>query len=325
MSFFSPDKINSQKIIIVGDVMLDAYVFGKVERISPEAPVPVVAEQSRSYRLGGAANVALNLKAMGATPLLFGVIGSDDESLLLKRELERNSISSSFLVSEKKRPTTVKTRIIGNNHQLLRVDREVTNKIESATENELFNLLALEIANANALIFEDYEKGLLHEDFIQRVIDLCLKNQVPVVVDPKEMNFMAYRNATLFKPNLKEIKGGLKLHVLETIAEIEEAAKKLIRQMNLTYIMVTLSERGVLICSATETFHIPAHVRKIADVSGAGDTVVSLAALCLAQKIDLRSIAELSNLAGGLVCEEVGVVPISKIIFLEEAKKLALL
>ncbi len=321
---FDIEKIKNQKIIIVGDVMLDAYIFGNVDRISPEAPVPVVAQRSQEFRLGGAANVALNIKAMGATPLLFGVAGNDDDAKILKAELEKNKIASNFIIEEGQRPTTVKTRIIGNNHQLLRVDKEVTSSILSATENELIALLKLHIKDAKALIFEDYEKGLLQESFIQAITQLCIAHDVPVIVDPKKNNFMAYSHATLFKPNLKEIREGLKLNRLDTLEEIEAAARQLIQQMHLKYVMVTLSDRGVMICDAQHTHHIPAHIRKIADVSGAGDTVVSIAALCMAQQLAPASIAALSNLAGGLVCEEVGVVPLNKEHFFAEIKRLGL-
>ena len=316
------DKIKDQKIIVVGDVMLDAYIFGKVERISPEAPVPVVIEQSRAYRLGGAANVALNLKAMGANAFLFGVIGNDDDAEKLKEELQKNDITADNLVIETGRITTVKTRVIGNNHQLLRVDKENLHAINTLTENALLQKLSALLGNAKALIFEDYEKGLLNAGLIQKIIYLCKENNIPVIVDPKKNNFLAYTGATLFKPNLKEIREGLKLNKLDTLEEIEAAAKALIDTMNLQYVMITLSERGVMICDAQHTYHIPAHIRQIADVSGAGDTVVSIAALCIAQSLLPKEIAELSNLAGGLVCEEVGVVPINKTVFMEETARL---
>ncbi|MCX6188486.1 MAG: bifunctional ADP-heptose synthase [Bacteroidetes bacterium] len=322
MKLFDLDKIKDQRIIIVGDVMLDAYIFGHVHRLSPEAPVPIVEQRSQEYRLGGAANVALNIKAMGATPLLFGVTGSDDDALILKKELEKNQISALLLVEELDRLTTVKTRIIGNNHQLLRVDKEVTHAITEHTESLLLEKLKSEIKTADALIFEDYEKGLLNKNLIQHIISLCNEFNVPVIVDPKKSNFLAYSNATLFKPNLKELKEGLKLDKLDSLEEIERAAKTLIQTLNLKYLMVTLSHRGVIICDAQSTHHVPAHLRKIADVSGAGDTVVSIAALAIAQHLEPRAIAELSNLAGGLVCEEVGVVPLNKNRFMDEANKL---
>ncbi len=322
---FDLDQIKNQRIIIVGDVMLDAYIFGQVDRISPEAPVPVVAQRSQEFRLGGAANVALNLKAMGAIPLIFGVAGNDDDMEILKSELLKNKISANFIVEETNRPTTVKTRIIGNNHQLLRVDKEVTYPISPSTEAKLLERIRMEIGTSKALIFEDYEKGLLNENFIQQIIAICIENKVPVIVDPKKNNFLAYSNSTLFKPNLKEIKEGLKLNKLESLEEIESAAKTMIAKMNIKYVMVTLSDRGVIICDANHTHHIPAHIRKIADVSGAGDTVVSIAALCVVQHLTPQEIASLSNLAGGLVCEEVGVVPLNKMRFIDEAEKLKLM
>ncbi len=321
---FDFDQLKDQKIIIIGDVMLDAYVFGKVDRISPEAPVPVVIEQRRAYRLGGAANVALNIKAMGASPLLMGVVGDDIDAQMLKEELEKNGISAMLLVEEAGRPTTVKTRVIGNNHQLLRIDKEVLHAIDPTTEDAIMEMLQTQSEDAKALVFEDYEKGLLHPGLIEKVIVFCKKKNIPVIVDPKKNNFLAYSHSTLFKPNLKELKEGLKLNKLDTPEEIEAAAKTLIDKMKLQYVLVTLSDRGVMICDAHQTHHIPAHIRQIADVSGAGDTVVSIAALCIAQGLPAREIAELSNLAGGLVCEEVGVVPVNKKVFMEEASLLGI-
>jgi rfaE bifunctional protein kinase chain/domain len=311
-------KVSNQKIIVVGDVMLDAYFFGKVDRISPEAPVPIINFQKEEYRLGGAANVALNLASLGATPLLFGITGNDDDAGKLRRKLEENGINTGFLVSEEGRRTTVKTRVIGNNHQLLRIDKEDTSTLSADSSMALVAKLRMVICEASALIFEDYDKGALNMVLISDIIALCDEHKVPVIVDPKKRNFLSYKGATLFKPNLKEIKEGLKLDHCETLQEIESAAKKLLAEMKLQYLMVTLSERGVLICSREETIHIPAHVREIADVSGAGDTVVSIAALCLAQALDAYEIAALSNLAGGMVCEEIGVVPLNKDRFIKE-------
>lgn len=316
------NAIHQQKIIVVGDIMLDAYLFGSVDRISPEAPVPVVNHKHEEYRLGGAANVALNIASMGAIPVTIGVTGNDADAVKMHMVFEKRNISTAFLVKETDRPTTVKTRIIGNNHQLLRVDKESTHTITPETKKQVLENVMKALPDAKALILEDYDKGLLDEVLITQIVDACNTARVPVVVDPKKRNFLSYKNVTLFKPNLKEIKEGLKLHSLDSMREIEEAAKQLLQQLNLRYIMVTLSERGVLICDAQHTLHFPAHVRKIADVSGAGDTVVSIAALCLAQQLPAAEIAVLSNLAGGLVCEEVGVVPINKEMFEQEALRL---
>lgn len=317
------NRIQQQKIIVVGDIMLDAYLFGSVDRISPEAPVPVVNHKHEEYRLGGAANVALNIAAMGATPIVIGVTGNDADAVKMNMVFEKRSIATDFLVKEADRPTTVKTRIIGNSHQLLRVDKESTHTITNETKKKVLENVLKALPQAQALILEDYDKGLLDEELIASIVDACNKAKVPVAVDPKKRNFLSYKNVTLFKPNLKEIKEGLKLHSLDSMREIEEAAQQLLQQLNLKYIMVTLSERGVLICDTQHTLHFPAHVRKIADVSGAGDTVISIAALCLAQQLPAREIAILSNLAGGLVCEEVGVVPINKEQFQEEALRIA--
>jgi rfaE bifunctional protein kinase chain/domain len=317
-------KVEKQKIIVVGDVMLDAYFFGKVDRISPEAPVPIINFQKEEYRLGGAANVALNILTLGATPLLFGITGNDTDAEKLKRKLDEEGISPAFLVEEPGRPTTVKTRVIGNNHQLIRIDKEETHTLSMDSQTAMLAKMRMVISEASALIFEDYDKGAIGIALIKDIISLCKENNVPVIVDPKKRNFLSYKNATLFKPNLKEIREGLKLDHCDTNEEIEAAAKKLLADLQLQYVMVTLSERGVMICSRDETVHIPAHIREIADVSGAGDTVVSVAALCLAQGLSARETAYLSNLAGGMVCEEIGVVPLDKDRFISEAKELPL-
>ncbi|MFZ4462573.1 MAG: bifunctional heptose 7-phosphate kinase/heptose 1-phosphate adenyltransferase [Bacteroidales bacterium] len=311
---------NDLRIMIVGDVMVDAYLFGKVDRISPEAPVPVVAVESRMNRLGGAANVALNIRSLGATPVLCSVIGNDQKAVELLDLMQQNQMPLNGIVKSDTRITTTKFRVIGNKMQMLRVDEEQLNDLESQEENSLLNNIQniIDSERIDAVIFQDYNKGVLTENIIHRITEMSRKRNIPVVVDPKKKHFLAYQHVTLFKPNLKELKEGLNKDVeIKTIDQISEAMLLLQKKLQCEYVMVTLSERGVIIKQFADnkeikTLHFPAHIRNIADVSGAGDTVISVATLCLALGQPAGFIASVSNLAGGIVCEEVGVIPIDK-------------
>lgn len=320
------DSFSKQKIMIVGDVMLDVYMKGKVERISPEAPVPIVSVTERFSRLGGAANVAQNLKTLGAQPILCSIVGKDEKSKELLELMQEQGMNTSGIIKSNERRTTHKTRIIGNNAQMLRVDAEdifdLTDKEYNSLINTIKEILVKE--NINGIILQDYNKGVLTETLIKDVIVLANDRKIPVGVDPKKKNFLAYQNVTLFKPNLKELREGIGISSKnDSIDDILKAADKLQDVLKCRFIMTTLSERGVLIkdYETNTCHHIPAHLRKIADVSGAGDTVLSVAMLCLVCKQEPYTIASLSNLAGGLVCEELGAVPINKERLFEESKK----
>ncbi|MCX7729394.1 MAG: bifunctional ADP-heptose synthase, partial [Bacteroidia bacterium] len=301
-------------------------VWGRVSRLSPEAPVPIVNVQKKEMRLGGAANVALNVQALGANPILCSVIGADMEGMAFLELLKKQRLSQKGILKSRNRPTTIKTRIIGNNHQLLRVDEESE---EDILPNETQNLLTLinyiiHHDKIDVIIFEDYNKGLITSKLIQKVVELARQKNIPVCVDPKKRNFHAYKHVTLFKPNLKELKDGLKIEDVEEMSlhELQRTVSSYRVKQKINTILVTLADKGVIINTRTDKHHIPAHVRKIADVSGAGDTVISVAALCEAMQCEPYLTASLANLAGGLVCEEVGVVPIDKSKFLEEAMNL---
>lgn len=313
---------NKLRVLIIGDVMIDSYVWGKVERISPEAPVPVVTVQKKENRLGGAANVALNVQAMGAIPILCSVIGDEINGNLFTELLKQQGLSSEGIIKSKSRNTTVKTRVIGNNHQLVRVDEETGNDI-TTKETQLLLQRIMDILNKkkiDVVIFEDYDKGVITATFIDKVIQETQRKNIPVAVDPKKKNFMHYKNVTLMKPNLRELQQGLKLDFEYTNTEaLKNAVKTLQKKNNINMALITLSEMGVLLSVGSVQKLIPAHIRNIADVSGAGDTVISIAALCLALNLSPEFIATLSNLAGGLVCEKVGVVPVDKEQLLQEA------
>lgn len=318
-------SFRSLRVLIVGDVMVDAYYFGSVDRISPEAPVPVVLVDKQETRLGGAGNVALNVHALGAQPVLCTVIGTDKEGEGLRALLREQGLSERGILESDKRKTTTKTRVIGNKHQIVRIDHELTENLDKMDSFLLLESVKRELEQADVLIMEDYNKGVLHEGNIKAIIALAKEAGVPVVVDPKKKNFLEYTGVTLFKPNLKEIREGLNISDdLRQIDHLSAAVAELQEKLGNTYTMVTLSEQGVYIAAKDQSHHVPAHVRHIADVSGAGDTVVSVAALCLALGTELRLLAALSNLAGGIVCEQTGVVPIQAALLKSEAERLLL-
>lgn len=320
--FNSFEKI---KVLVIGDVMLDSYIFGKVDRISPEAPVPVVAVKKYENHLGGAANVAINIQALGAVPVLCSVLGEDETAEKFRSILNNLKISSEGLLSLSSRKTTLKTRVIGNNHQLLRIDEEMTSSLNTGEEQKLIEKVNL-VLNKNKIdmiIFEDYDKGVLSRNVIQQIIISAKEKNIPVAADPKKRNFDDYDGVTLFKPNFGELQLGLKTDIPDLKAEtISKFVSVYQEKKNISFMMVTLSEHGVYYSSNKESGIVPAHVRNIADVSGAGDTVISVAALCLAAGLGLKQTAELSNLAGGLVCEKVGVVSIDKEQLMNEAEKI---
>ena len=309
------DKFNGLRILVIGDVMLDAYVMGKVNRISPEAPVPIVSLENEDARIGGAGNVALNLLALGAKPIICGVIGEDSSGDKLLNLFEKNGISTDGLVKSMVRKTTVKTRVISNKQQLLRIDSESTFPLLESEEIKLNNTIQNIINQGiDGIIFEDYNKGVLTDSVIKNTIKIALEKDIPTAVDPKKENFLSYKGVSLFKPNLKELKEGLNLNFdFNSNKDLfEKGIEVLEEKLQNEISFVTLSEHGVFIKNQTEKYYVPAHMRSISDVSGAGDTVIAVATLCLISGASTKQIAEISNLAGGLVCEKSGVVSISK-------------
>jgi D-glycero-beta-D-manno-heptose-7-phosphate kinase len=314
------EDFNSLNVLVIGDVMLDSYIWGAVERISPEAPVPIVTVRKKDFRLGGAANVALNVASLGARPVLCALIGDDDDGKKLLQRLDERKISKDGIVVSSHRPTTVKTRIIASHQHVVRVDEESDKVVNVHEENELMKRIEKLLPSCHVIIFEDYDKGVLNASIIERTVALANKNKIPTVVDPKKRNFLSYHGVTLFKPNLKELREGLKIDVeAANQPTVENAVEKLKEKLNAAGVMLTLSEHGVYIDYLHEKIKLPAHAREIADVSGAGDTVVSIAALAVALNLPPQQIASLSNLGGGLVCQHVGVVPIDKEELLKEA------
>ncbi|MGB3850578.1 MAG: bifunctional ADP-heptose synthase [Tunicatimonas sp.] len=327
------DTFARHRVLIVGDVMVDAYVWGRVERVSPEAPVPVVRVNRRESRLGGAANVALNVQALGATPLLCAVVGTDAPGDAFRQLLVDQGIATDYVVSSSERTTTVKERVIAGPQQVVRIDDEHDHLLSDSEREALLSAADQALVQADVVIFQDYDKGVLSEAVIRHITERAQQRGIPVAVDPKKRNFLHYHNASLFKPNLKELRQGLQQERLalhhETYAPlhsepaaIREAAATLRGLLHHQITLITRSEKGVFIDTDTDEAHfMPAHVRQIADVSGAGDTVISIAALCLASAAPLPTLAALANLGGGIVCEYTGVVPISRDRLLTEANE----
>ena len=319
------EKFNDLRILVVGDVMMDAYVLGKVTRISPEAPVPIISLEEEDERIGGAGNVALNLVALGAKPIIASVVGTDSNGEKLTSLFKTNGISTEGVIFSDSRKTTVKTRVISNKQQLLRIDSEDTFPISLSEQNDLIKRIHHLIQEGiDAIIFEDYNKGVLTDELITSTIEKAKSKNIPTTVDPKKENFFAYKNVTLFKPNLKELKEGLNVQFdfSKNKDAFEESISLLERKLNNSISFITLSEHGVFIKNTERKHYAKAHLRNISDVSGAGDTVIAVATLCLAANAELESIAEISNIAGGLVCEKSGVVSINKEELLQEVKEL---
>ncbi len=314
-------EFRSKTILIIGDVMVDEYLWGKVNRISPEAPVPVVSCTEREHRMGGAANVAINIKALGAKPVMCSVIGDDEIGDIYRKLLQKREMTDMGILVSEKRKTTVKTRIIGNHQHLIRIDHEITDFLDSELEQKLIERIGetLEAQNFDAIIFQDYDKGVLTKKLIQEITALANARSIPSLVDPKKRSFLNYEGVTLFKPNFKELTEGLNITLSKSDhAGLQDAARKLQKNKSIGNVMVTLSEKGVFVSDGDTFRTIPAEERDIADVSGAGDTVISAAALCMACGLSVFQAAILSNIAGGLVCEKVGVVPITPEMLLEE-------
>lgn len=309
------DDFRNLRVGVVGDVMLDTYCWGRVERISPEAPVPVVEVGRREHRLGGAGNVALNLKGLGADVSIHSVIGDDAEGLILRGLFREHGVGERGLVSSGERITTQKTRVIARNQQMLRLDSESGSDISSLLEDRLLEgLLAyLDEEIPRLVIFEDYDKGVLTEGLIRRAIDACRARGILTAVDPKKRRFLSYAGVDIFKPNLKEVREGLGIRVdPDDTSTLDAAHAVLSERLGHRISLITLSEHGIYHAQGACSQRIPTHRRSIADVSGAGDTVIAVASLVHAVTGDMGLAAEMANVAGGIVCEEVGTVAITR-------------
>lgn len=309
--------MESRKIAIVGDLMLDRYIWGSVTRISPEAPVPVIDMETEQARLGGAANVAKNIKSLGGEPLLIGVIGSDNSGKQLVEIIREGNLSVEGIVVDPTRPTTVKTRVIAHAQHVVRIDRETKSDISHIIQSNILDVLRRHIDSIDGIILEDYNKGVMVKPLIKQVTDLAKESNTMVTVDPKFNNFFDYKDVSVFKPNRKEVEEvfGTRLRTQE---EVLRAGNELLQKLNAKNILMTLGEQGMSLFERDGSVsHVPTRARNVADVSGAGDTVIATLTMALAGGAAIREAATLANYAGGIVCGYIGIVPIDR----EELRK----
>ncbi|MEK6552409.1 MAG: D-glycero-beta-D-manno-heptose-7-phosphate kinase [Bacteroidota bacterium] len=310
-------KLNSLKnnfpgkrVAVIGDLMLDCYFWGGVSRVSPEAPVPIVEVDEEFFRLGGAMNVAYNILKLSGTPFPIGVIGNDNEGKIIRKLMKDSGITNKGIVIDQKRPTTAKTRVIADKQHIVRIDKEKTTAISPSTEKKILGLLKKELKKLDSIILQDYNKGVLTENLIKQIIKLAESANIIVTADPKFMNFFSYKNVTVFKPNRKETEDVFGIRI-KTEEDITKAGFRLLEQLNCKYVLLTLGEKGIaLFEKGKPERRVPTIARKVSDVSGAGDTVISTLTMALSAGAEIFDAAYLANYAGGLVCQEVGIVPI---------------
>ncbi len=303
-------EMRGKRIAVVGDLMLDRYIWGSVGRISPEAPVPVIDMEKEQARLGGAANVARNIQSLGGRPLLIGVIGADNSGRQLSEILRDNDFSADGVIVDPSRPTTVKTRVIAHNQHVVRIDRETKTDISPDVQERILDVLRKSIDSIDGIILEDYNKGVMVKELIRGLIALANRHGISIAVDPKFNNFFEYRDVTVFKPNRKEAEEVLGLR-MRSSEDIDAAGRTLLSKLGAKNVLLTLGESGMTLFEANGAIsHVETVARNVADVSGAGDTVISTLALALAGGASIREAAMLANVAGGIVCGYVGIVPI---------------
>ncbi len=314
-------QIKGKRIAIIGDMMIDAYFQGVVNRISPEAPVPVVDIDNEFYRFGGAANVANNIVHLGGIPIPIGIIGNDSYGKIFKKLLDEQNISSEGIIIDSERPTTTKVRVIAESQHLVRIDKEIKTDISTKIEQKLLNYFIKNIKNVDAVILQDYNKGILTKRIISEIVEISNKHNKIITVDPKFTNFFEYKNVTLFKPNKSEIENAFAIK-FENEQMLIEYGQKLLEKNNAKSVLITLSEKGIMLFEKgkNEITRIPTKARKVADVSGAGDTVISTLTLALTAGASLEEASFLANYAAGIVCEEVGIIPIDHEKLFEEVK-----
>ena len=305
-------SFEGKRIAIIGDMMLDGYFWGDVKRISPEAPVPVMEVEEEFFRFGGAANVALNILKLGGIPIPIGVIGYDNYGTIFTSLLNEMNIENDGIFTDTDRPTTTKTRVIADNHHVVRIDKESKEPLSEDIERKLSIYLTGLINSLDGIILQDYNKGVLTKSFIQKTISLTNQIGLTITVDPKFDNFFEYRNVTVFKPNKKETESVLGIK-LESNEDVSFAGNELLNRLNAKYVLLTLSEEGIAVFEKDKPEkRMPTKARKVADVSGAGDTVISTLTMALAAGADIYEASTLANYGAGIVCGEVGIVPIEK-------------
>ena len=305
-------QFSDKRIAVIGDLMLDRYVWGNVGRISPEAPVPVVEVEEESVRLGGAANVANNIAALGGKPIMIGVVGDDDGGRTLRRSVEEQQFSTEGIVVDASRKTTIKTRVIAHQQHVVRIDREDKDNIRPETQQKILDVLTSQVNTFDGIILEDYNKGVLVKELIHRVVEFAIQNKKIITIDPKFNNFFEYTNVTVFKPNRKETEEALGTR-MQSPEDIKRCGQALLARLNAEGILLTLGEQGMMLFERHgEVSHVSTKARHVADVSGAGDTVIATLTMALASGATMKESAAVANYAGGIVCGEVGIVPIDK-------------
>jgi len=308
-------KFKDKNILLIGDLMLDTYLYGDVDRVSPESPVPVVDIKKTENKLGGASNVALNIKKLGSNPIICSVIGDDDNSKIMKQLLLDNNIKIDNIICSKDRKTTNKTRVIGNGYQIVRFDDEITDVLNHYDYTNLIRRIELiiEKQQIDVILLQDYDKGVIDRNLINDIIKLA-DNDIPIVVDPKKRNFNHYKNIKLIKPNFKELMDGLNIDIESDMDrdEILKLGSNKLHKKGIEIVVITLSGDGIFFSyNNGKNFKILNGLkRNVSDVSGAGDTVISIISTLLTSNIDIKDMIEISNIAGGIVCEYKGVVPI---------------
>ena len=306
------DNFEGKRIAIIGDMMLDGYFWGDVKRISPEAPVPVLEVEEEFFRFGGAANVALNISTLGGIPIPIGVIGDDNNGAIFSSLLNDSKISDNGIIIDDTRPTTTKTRVIADSQHVVRIDKESKEYLNSKMEGKIFDYVKKNINDLDGIILQDYNKGVLTELLITKIVNESNEMNKLITVDPKFENFWSYKNVTVFKPNRKEVEEKLGLKITSS-EDVSFAGSKLLEKLNVQYVLLTLGEEGIAVFEkGKEEKRMPTKARKVADVSGAGDTVISTLTLSLAAGADILEASYLANYAGGIVCGEVGIVPVDK-------------
>ncbi len=303
------ESMQGKRVLVAGDLILDHYLDGKVDRISPEAPIPIVSLEKKCERwvLGGAANVARNICSLGGIPVIAGVTGEDRESEILKGLLSDEGVDISAVVSDPSRPTTLKTRIISGGHQVIRLDSEVTDPISESVMQDIFSRIEGTTSHLDAVVLEDYNKGVLVPELISRMISVSRSNGIPVAVDPKFINFFEFNGCTLFKPNRLEISRALG-RVISTVEEAGNAGNEILSRLSADAVLVTLGEEGSILCRKdSDPFYRPVAARHVFDVSGAGDTVIAVMALSLASGLPLDDGVRISVFAAAATCAEPGV------------------
>jgi D-beta-D-heptose 7-phosphate kinase/D-beta-D-heptose 1-phosphate adenosyltransferase len=312
------DSFKKQTILVVGDIMIDKFIWGKVKRISPEAPVPVVEITRETEMLGGAANVASNIAALGGRAFIVGTIGEDGTGKTLKEMLSEKGISSEYLVYDAHRPTIIKTRIIAASQQVVRVDKEIKGTFENCTESKMMENIEKLIPRVNAVIISDYGKGVISHKVLRKTILLAKKYKMPITVDPKIEHFKKYKKVTAITPNEKEALDGMNAKNIKTDEDIVMLGKKILKTLNSDSVLITRGEKGMtLIQPDNKITNIPTRAKEVYDVTGAGDTVISAMTLALAAKADFVNAAEIANFGAGIIVGKLGTATISS----QELKK----